>query len=391
MNKTLLTTLCLLLLAGGVCHAAPTKAPKDKKDKTALKADKKAAKADKKDKAKDKKDKKGKKGKTNGEIKTTEELDAVLSAAALELAPTVELKLGGDLKGREIGELVQATQAGHALAGYSFSENRSTGKVTLSPQYHDATKMAAVLRDDSLRSQLTPDEAKAFDSLKARLDSIITPDMSDFDKLVAVHDNIINNARYLINDKTEKGSIAVLLNDKIALCTGYTRLAKVMLDYVGVPTLIVVGESKGPHTWNLVNVDGAWRHVDVTWDDPVDTQGGTDKLIYDYLGLSDADLSRDHTWDKTGLPEVTTDTPLYLTRKGMYCRNFDEFWANAEKAAEGGATKYEGYITDLGQPGDLKKSADAYMQKGGKLRIQRFAAPQGESRGTVILHFAPLN
>lgn len=388
MNKTLLTTLCLLLLAGGACQAAPTKAPKGKKDKTALKVDKKAAKADKKDKTKDKK---GKKGKANGEIKTTEELDAVLAAAALELAPTVELKLGGDLKGREIGELVQATQAGHALAGYSFSENRSTGKVTLSPQYHDATKMAAVLRDDSLRSQLTPDEAKALDSLKARLDSIITPDMSDFDKLVAIHDNIINNARYVINDKTEKGSIAVLLNDKIALCTGYTRLAKVMLDYVGVPTLIVVGESKGPHTWNLVNVDGAWRHVDVTWDDPVDKQGNSDKLIYDYLGLSDADLSRDHTWDKAGLPEVTTDTPLYLTRKGMYCRSFDEFFAAAEKAAEGGATHFEAYVTDLGAPGAFRQAANDYVQKGGKLRIMKFAAPQGEPRGTVMMDFAPLN
>lgn len=52
--------------------------------------------------------------------------------------------------------------------------------------------------------------------------------------------------------------------------------------------------------WNLVNVDNNWYHLDLTWDDPV-TSNGTDVLEYDYFLITTTELeeleSDQHNFD----------------------------------------------------------------------------------------------
>lgn len=62
---------------------------------------------------------------------------------------------------------------------------------------------------------------------------------------------------------------------KVAVCDGYSRLFKVVCQYLGVEAAVVHGYgrtlgmgSQGfrtNHTWNAVFVDSAWHLVDVTW------------------------------------------------------------------------------------------------------------------------------
>lgn len=49
----------------------------------------------------------------------------------------------------------------------------------------------------------------------------------------------------------------------------------------------------GDHAWNIVNIDGNYYHVDVTWDDPDES----DNINYDYFLISDEQMSTDHKWD----------------------------------------------------------------------------------------------
>ena len=56
------------------------------------------------------------------------------------------------------------------------------------------------------------------------------------------------------------------------VCEGYARCYKVLMDKAGIPTEVVSGKNRtdedlSSHAWNLVNLDGTWYHVDVTWDD----------------------------------------------------------------------------------------------------------------------------
>lgn len=127
---------------------------------------------------------------------------------------------------------------------------------------------------------------------------VIKPGMSDFEKALALHDWLINNADYS-SYRTFFGAEGVLVYGE-GVCQSYTDAYAMLLDKVGISHKAVVSSSMD-HAWNLVQLDGEWYHVDVTWDDPV---GGTEQHIY--FGLTDELMSKDHTWDNaSSLPAAT--------------------------------------------------------------------------------------
>ena len=70
-----------------------------------------------------------------------------------------------------------------------------------------------------------------------------------------------------------------------------------MLIVLNIPNYKISSEN---HIWNLVNVDNNWYHLDLTWDDPV-TSNGTDVLEYDYFLITTTELeeleSDQHNFD----------------------------------------------------------------------------------------------
>ena len=138
------------------------------------------------------------------------------------------------------------------------------------------------------------------------IEDIITPEMSDYDKVKAVHDYIVLNCEYdyenYVNDTIPQDSYSprgVLINKK-AVCEGYAAAFKAFMDELNIPCKLVSGEatSNGDftgginHAWNRVEVDGVWYQIDVTWDDPVPDQKG--KVRYKYFLLSDEEMNRTH-------------------------------------------------------------------------------------------------
>lgn len=108
--------------------------------------------------------------------------------------------------------------------------------------------------------------------------SIITDNISDREKIKAFHDYVINNTKYDVEYVESKltdinnpshTAIGPLLYGK-ALCGGYTDLMAIFLNKIGIPNYKISGED---HVWNLVYLDGKWLHLDLTWDDPVTSNG----------------------------------------------------------------------------------------------------------------------
>lgn len=88
---------------------------------------------------------------------------------------------------------------------------------------------------------------------------------------LALHDYLIIHAYYdeTLNETTGYD----LLRNGRTVCSGYTEIYRELMNMAGVPCKSVVSEPM-LHTWNLVQLDGRWYHVDLTWDDPVpDTYG----------------------------------------------------------------------------------------------------------------------
>ena len=106
----------------------------------------------------------------------------------------------------------------------------------------------------------------------ARALTWVSDDMTPLQKAQALHDYLVRTVAYdqRASSNTEPASShnpygALCLGT--AVCEGYARAYQLLLEQVGVSCAYVASESMG-HGWNMVELGGAWYHVDVTWDDP---------------------------------------------------------------------------------------------------------------------------
>lgn len=100
------------------------------------------------------------------------------------------------------------------------------------------------------------------------INSIIAPNMTDFDKIKAINQYLINRFDY---DKSLKSNnVYSALTTGRTICQGYAMAAYKMLNLVGIENRIIIGELDGvPHGWNLVKLNGKWYHLDITNNDSV--------------------------------------------------------------------------------------------------------------------------
>ena len=162
------------------------------------------------------------------------------------------------------------------------------------------------------------------------LNEIIKPGMTAYQKEIAVHDYLINNCEYdyeglnsnKISDESYTAYGALCLG--IAVCEGYAEAAYILLNRSGVESLIITGESRGVgHAWNLVKIGGEYYHLDVTWDDTM--QSGSENAIrYYYFNLSDKDIGQDHEWNSANYPVCTADKYHYYFYNNLVVKNKDE-------------------------------------------------------------------
>jgi hypothetical protein len=124
-------------------------------------------------------------------------------------------------------------------------------------------------------------EQKVDAKIKSVLESLKLENKSDYKKVKAIHDYIINLVSY---DKTfVKYSAYNALIDKSSVCEGYAAAAYRMFTDAGISSRIITGVADGgSHAWNIVKVNGTWYNIDLTWDDPI-TSNGKQILEYDYF------------------------------------------------------------------------------------------------------------
>lgn len=155
--------------------------------------------------------------------------------------------------------------------------------------------------------------------VKELINTLITPDITeDYDKIKTIHDYIINNTKYDLENRDEMNSHKAYgpLFNNVATCNGYTDLMAIFLTEMGydnykVATTEEVDENTEGHVWNAVKIDDTWYHLDLTWDDPVSSDG-KDYLYHKYflidteeLQTADANItSTDHVFDEAIYSEL---------------------------------------------------------------------------------------
>ncbi len=118
----------------------------------------------------------------------------------------------------------------------------------------------------------------------------ISPEMTDFEKIVTVHDYMELHYEYNIED-TDQTMLIML--DKRGVCAAYAEAFQHMMNVLGIESTLVTSNEMA-HVWNMVKTDGEWYHADITWDDPVPDQFG--RVRHEYMLLSeDAIRKMGHT------------------------------------------------------------------------------------------------
>lgn len=147
--------------------------------------------------------------------------------------------------------------------------------------------------------------------VNVQIESIINridADWSDYRKEKFIHDYVAENMTY-DNDAAEEPYISdgvlkpafdiygAFIN-KTGVCEAYSKMFQVLCYSVGINANQVTGVG---HMWNVVQLDGEWYQVDVTWDDSGVSSPMHSGIRYNYFNLPSVLMARDgsHTPDGT--------------------------------------------------------------------------------------------
>lgn len=261
--------------------------------------------------------------------------DFTLLAEDLSMLHTVEeyKKLCPAILNLEIVNVTQY-QNGYAL---QFS-NVKTYQI-------DAKEIYAVLTGDT--SFLDEEERSAYEKLFSITKELKLDEMSeDLDKITAIHDYLVLNTVY--DEKTAAGEnenkasyeVQGILNNQTSVCSGYASAFRLLCMLQGIPCEYVWSE-EGNHGWNLVEINGKWHHVDVTWDDPVPDKEG--RVLHTYFMMTDEEVAalENHGNWKCECGGKTSHNAIDISRYRAY---MEEAYSSSQEEAIGevtGETKEE--------------------------------------------------
>lgn len=213
---------------------------------------------------------------------------------------------------------------------------------------------------------------KEYDKATDKILKKLTDGTSTYNKIKIIHDEIINNTVYDLDNENNYNIYGVLIDNK-AKCDGYAKAFTYICGKAGIRTVTVMGydrkkqSKENGHMWNKVYYNKQWYNVDVTWDDPASEM--KDNLQYDYFMVSDKALENTHEEDNMSfkVPKAADDTRGYYVVNKMYAESDYEaeklIKSGLKKAAENGKTNFSVKFASK----DIMDHADQYLKDSNKM------------------------
>lgn len=150
--------------------------------------------------------------------------------------------------------------------------------------------------------------------------------LSDVDKVMAVHDYLVDNIEYADSHIVRRAYGALI--EKKAVCQGYAQAFQKILSNLNVEGHTVIGwnisEKPVLHEWNRVKLDGKWYYIDLTWDDTP----WVSHRNYKHFLINTPMLGKDHQkwYSIAGDAEADGNEYLYYAYKklGIFAKDREE-------------------------------------------------------------------
>ena len=129
-------------------------------------------------------------------------------------------------------------------------------------------------------SDIKTRQEAAYKECKNIISSVITPSMTDEEKILAIWKYLENNTSYdfaacdaavasnfqNVSGYEDSFNIYGIMCKKVGVCQSYSYVYKALLSEAGIPCISLVGccQKTMPHAWNAVKLDGTWYWIDAT-------------------------------------------------------------------------------------------------------------------------------
>lgn len=87
---------------------------------------------------------------------------------------------------------------------------------------------------------------------------------SEYDKVLGVYKWLGETTTYSTIITNKSGTAWSALLDDDAVCAGFAAASQLLFQRMGIDSVVVFGNTSGPHAWNFVKVDGKWYWYDST-------------------------------------------------------------------------------------------------------------------------------
>lgn len=185
----------------------------------------------------------------------------------------------------------------------------------LSYRYDERGRVLTVYPTYTLTGTALAEARRIYETTLADLCSVIDPAWSEADRALAVHDLLA--LRYAYDAEGERYDAYRLFRDGTGVCQAYAMAYMAVGRAVGLTVDLVYSDAMD-HAWNHVLVDGAWYHMDVTRDDPIEGDSPVvrhTRLLRSDLGMAalgyvDYVCSGGHVCDSTRFETADGDSIL---------------------------------------------------------------------------------
>lgn len=186
-----------------------------------------------------------------------------------------------------------------------------TGVLNEHPELYDIDKSFGFQTDSTTnqivsltaRYELGLDHDKWERGAAAAKAAVTNPD-NKLQTAIELHDYLAVNCAY-DSENFNKNSVPLVSHstygvfaNRVAVCDGYSLAYKYLLKQFGINCYMVTSDTM-KHAWNLIELNGNYYQVDVTWDDPAWDLVG--RACHNYMFLSDTAFAAvpgtDHHYD----------------------------------------------------------------------------------------------
>lgn len=156
---------------------------------------------------------------------------------------------------------------------------------------------------------LSEKDKETLSMASAVLEEIITDGMTPYEKEKAVYDWMTTKLHYdtgalqvVPNTTADNDNPYGTLKYHNAVCVGYATTFRLFMQMLDIPCM-VIHNKEAFHSWNLVQLDGDWYHVDIYSDEGA--------ASYSNFNMNDDLASASHDWDREFFPAATSLTYNY--------------------------------------------------------------------------------